>query len=267
MSSDEPCVLAAPVVDFHARLAAQPGAATRLLATMDEVGIARAVISAGGVVDLDRLSRQIVGSDILHSGEGGATPDNRAVLAAARGSGGRLIPFYFADPRRPVAAYRAVAADYRGLELSPAVHCAGFDDRRLLAYVEVAAEAAHPVYAACVAWPGGRPADLVALARRYPQTTFVLGHCGFIGIDVHALELAAPQPNVLVELSGCFTATARAAVERLGSDRVLFGTEYPLQHPRVELTKLATLGLPATDLALVAWRNAHRLLKEETDDA
>src|SRR5690606_14890254 len=162
---------------------------------------------------------------------------------------------------------RAVAADYRGLELSPAVHCVALSDRRVHAYVDIAAEAAQPVYAACVAWPGGRPADLVALARTYPQTTFILGHCGFIGIDIHALELVAPQHNVLVELSGCFTATARAAVARLGANRVLFGTEYPLQHPRVELTKLATLGLTATDLALVAWRNAHRLLKEEPDDA
>lgn len=251
----------APIFDFHARLASRPDALDRLLATMDAAGIGRAAVAAGSVLDLDRLSRQIV-----HGGGCAATPDNATVLAACRAAPGRLAPFYFANPYQPVSAYREVAAEFRGLEISPAVHGVGFADRRVEAIVEVAASLGQPVYAACVPTPGGRTDDFVALARRFPETTFVFGHCGFIGIDLHALHQISPHGNIAAETSGCLSVVARAAVQRLGADRVLFGTEYPLQHPRVELAKLAGLELAATDLAKVAWRNAHRLLKEEPDD-
>jgi len=69
--------------------------------------------------------------------------------------------------------------------------------------------------------------------------------------------------NIVAETSGCLTVVARLAIERLGPDRVLFGTEYPLQHPSVELAKFAALDLSPEVWHRIAWRNAHRLLGEE----
>ncbi|MFD8202061.1 amidohydrolase family protein, partial [Streptomyces sp. NPDC059701] len=45
--------------------------------------------------------------------------------------------------------------------------------------------------------------------------------------------------------------------------RVVFGSEYPLQHPAVELAKFQALRLPPGQWRQVAWDNAHRLLGEE----
>jgi predicted TIM-barrel fold metal-dependent hydrolase len=239
------------VFDFHVRLA--PG----LLATLDAHGIARAGVAAGGVVDLDRLSRQLSDGGHVESGA-----DNSSVLDACAGSGGRLVPFYFANPHDP-EPYRHDATRFRGLELSPAVHGVGFDDPRTAALVGVAAGAGHPVYTVCTGRPGARAADLAALARRYPTVPFVFGHCGASGIDIHGINQIAPVPNILAETSGCFCVAARAALDRLGPDRVLFATEYPLQDPRVEFAKYAALRLDPADWAKVAWRNAHRLLREE----
>lgn len=247
------------IFDFHARLAPQLGAAGALLATMDDAGIARAAVSAGGLVDLDRLSEQIVDGGRCEAGA-----DNERVRQRCAGSGGRLLPFFFADPYRDVAAYRAGAAGYRGLEISPAVHGFRFDDPAVSALVDIAAGAGHPVYLVCLGRPGARTGDLVALARAHPAVTFVSGHCGHTGLDASGLAQIAPQRNIVAETSGCFTAIARLAVQRLGADRVLFGTEYPLQHPRVELAKLAALGLDAADLHKVAAGNACRLLGAET---
>jgi uncharacterized protein len=247
-----------PVFDFHARLVPGPDAVGRLLRTMDAVGIARAAVCAGGVIGLDRLSKQIV--------EGGGTdavPDNDAVRRAGAASD-RLVPFYFANPRRGPGRYRRASPDFRGLEISPAVHGVGFTDPRVLALVEVAAAAGHPVYAVCVATAGARTADFLDLARRFPGTTFVFGHCGFTGIDIDAINRIEPHANIVVETSGCFGVTVRAALDRLGPERVLFGTEYPLQHPAVELTKLDCLDLHPSTWASVAWANAHRVLREET---
>jgi len=247
-----------PVFDVHVRLAPRPGAVADLLSTMDATGIGRAAVAAGGVVDLDRLSAQITGGGGVRT-----DPDNAAVLRACDASGGRLLPFYFANPHRPPERYRRDAHRYRGLELSPAVHGIGLDDRRTAACVAVAADAGHPVYVVCLGRPGARAGDLVSLARRFPATTFLFGHCGHIGIDTHGLSEIAPQPNIVAEASGCLTVTARVAVQRLGPHRVLFGTEYPLQHPGVELAKFAALDLAPGDWHQIAWINAHRLFGED----
>jgi predicted TIM-barrel fold metal-dependent hydrolase len=239
------------VFDFHARLVR----GAQLLSTMDGVGITRAMVAAGGVVDVDTLARHIV-----DGGHVDTDADNDAVLAACAGSNGRLVPMYFGNPHGDVAEYRRVAPRFRGLELSPAVHGVRFDDPRLLAFVAVAAELEHPVYVVCLGRPGTRPGDLVVLARRFPTTTFIFGHCGFIGVDTFGLAEIAPQHNIVAETSGCFSVVARRAIDLLGAERVLFGTEYPLQHPAVELAKYAALGLPATTWRQVAWDNAHRLL-------
>jgi predicted TIM-barrel fold metal-dependent hydrolase len=231
--------------DFHARWSPS------LVDALDSAGIGRAAVCAGGLVDLDRLARQIAGG-----GRSQARADNEGVARACAAAGGRLVPFFFADPGADLAAYTRAAPRFRGLEISPAVHGFSLADPAVDALVAVAAGHRHPVYVVCLGRPGTRPADLAALARRHPTVAFVSGHCGHTGLET---DFAA-TPNVHVELSGCWTATARRAVERLGAERVLFGTEHPLQHPSVEVAKLAALGLPPRDLALVGAGNALRLL-------
>ena len=93
-----------------------------------------------------------------------------------------------------------------------------------------------------------------------PDVTFVLGHCGFVGIDVHAVSVISAQPNIVAETSGCYTGVVRQALELLGADRLLFGTEYPLQHPAVELAKFDALRLDPEIWRKVAWLNGNRLL-------
>ena len=246
------------VLDFHARLTpggAEPG---RLLATMDTAGIGRAAVSAGGLLPLDRLARQL-----NDGGRADVAADNEGVRAACERSGGRLLPFFFADPVRDVEAYGKSASDFRGLEVSPVVHGGRLDDPAVGALAGIAADAGHPVYVVTVAQPGARPEDLVALAARFPRVTFVWGHCGHTGIDVAGVATIAGRPNILAEISGCLTVTARQAVTRLGAHRVLFGTEYPLQQPEVELCKVDALGLGLADHEAVLGGNARRVLGEE----
>ncbi|MEV4627330.1 amidohydrolase family protein [Micromonospora sp. NPDC049523] len=244
-----------PVFDFHVRLAPRPGAAEALLRLLDDAGITRAIVCAGGTMDRITLSRQLTDGGHVET-----DADNNAVLAAAARSGGRLVPFHFANPHRGPEVYRAAAAAVSGLELSPVVHGVGLGDPRVTALVTVAGEFRHPVYVAPLSRPGSGVADVVALAATFPAVTFVLGHTGVGNIDYHGLDLVAGSPNIMVETSGGYTDVLRFAVDRLGPSRLLFGTEAPLQHPRVELTKYAVLGLPADAWRRIAWDNAVRLL-------
>jgi predicted TIM-barrel fold metal-dependent hydrolase len=245
-----------PVFDFHVRLAPRPGALARLLEILGECKIDRAVVAAGGTIDLRRLSRQLV--------EGGhveTDADNDAVIAAAERSDGRLVPFYFANPHRPASDYAGRGGQFRGVEISPAVHGVPLTDPRTADLVEAAEALGHPVYVVCITRPGSEVADLVALARRYPAVTFVLGHSGVGNIDYHAVDLVAAVPTILFETSGGYSGVLRDAIDTLGAARVLFGSEYPLQHPSVELAKYRAIDLSPAEWELIAWENANRLLE------
>lgn len=247
--------------DFHIRVAPRPGSADRVLALLSECGIDRAVACAGGVIDLETLSRQLVEG----SYDAGADADNDAVLAACAASGGRLVPFYFANPHRPAVEYEKRAGEFRGLEVSPAVHGVRLDDPRTARLARAAGEAGHPVYVACLIRSGCGAAELADLAKSCPATTFVLGHAGTGNIDLHAISLIEEHPNVLVETSGGYTVVLSDALRRLGPRRVLFGSEAPLQHPSVELAKYRAIGVSPQEWALIAWDNAMRVLGSEED--
>jgi predicted TIM-barrel fold metal-dependent hydrolase len=244
-----------PVFDFHARLAPRPGALDDLVATLDGCGIDRAVLAAGGTIDLSTLSRQLVDGGFVRT-----DPDNDAVLAACAASRGRFVPFFFANPHRPVTDYEKRAADFRGLEISPAVHGVPLTAARTDALVRAAVAVGHPVYVVCITRPGCGVADLVGLATAYPDATFVLGHTGIGNIDFHAVELIADRPNILVETSGGYSSVLATALRLLGPARLLFGSEYPLQHPDVELAKFDAVRIAADDWARIGWHNAHRIL-------
>jgi predicted TIM-barrel fold metal-dependent hydrolase len=244
-----------PVIDFHVRLAPTADAVPRLLKMMDECGIDRAVVCAGGTIALDALARQVI--------EGGGVEtdaDNDAVLTACARADGRLVPFYFGNPHRDPATYADQAARFTGLEVSPAVHGLPLTDERFGALVATAARAGHCVYTVCIERPGCRVADLVTLAERHPDTVFVLGHAGVTPIDVYAVEQLAPHPNMVLETSGGYLLVTREAVRQLGPSRVLFGSEYPLQHPELELAKIRYAELDAAGEHQVFWTNAHRVL-------
>ncbi|MGW2261678.1 amidohydrolase family protein [Streptomyces sp. NPDC001780] len=243
------------IFDAHAHLASGEGAADRLLEVMDSCGIDRAVVVAGGVVDPDLLSRQII--------EGGSVDrdaDNDGVRRACDRAGGRLVPFFFANPHRAGADYRAEGRHFRGLKLAPSVHGVPLTDRRHASLAALAEEYGHGVYLHCVHRPGFGVADLVTLARGFPRVTFVLGHAGVGDMDLYGIDLISPLPNVVLETSGGYSAVVRAALDRLGPARVLFGTEYPLQHPSVELAKYSSLGLTGKEWRRVAWENTSALL-------
>ncbi|MEV6964603.1 amidohydrolase family protein [Hamadaea sp. NPDC051192] len=241
--------------DFHARLAPGPQALDRLTAAMDRHGIAVAAVAAGGILPPEVLSRQLIDGTFVT-----ADPDNDAVLAACEGSAGRLVPIYFGNPHQGAEEYRRRSAEFSGLELSPAVHGTPLGDAVIDRYAEAAAEARHSVYIVCIVRPGCGVADLAELAKRHPDVAFVLGHGGATAIDFHGIQLIEPHANIHFETSGGYSSVLAYAVRTLGSRRILFGSEHPLQNPGLELAKFAALDLPDRDWQQIAWDNAAVLL-------
>jgi len=105
------------------------------------------------------------------------------------------------------------------------------------------------------------------LAPEYPDVNFIIAHFGSFSDDWRAQQRVVDQlvryPNVYTDTAGVrrFDYIVQA-VKRAGPHKVLFGSDGPWLHPRLELYKIRLLGLPAKDEALILGGNALRLIRQ-----
>ena len=93
----------------------------------------------------------------------------------------------------------------------------------------------------------------------FPQAKVVLGHMGHGNIVYinAAIDVAERNPNVYLETSGMPMHTKiEEAVRRVGPDRVLYGSDAPFHHPRVEIEKVRVSGLEPDLVERVLGTNA-----------
>lgn len=212
------------IVDGHATIGANRDVeltVAELLATMDELGIDRAVVAPPeGMIP-------------VRNREG-----NELTAAAVRESS-RLVTWAVATPwlgRESVRELeRAREAGARGLKLDPALQ--GFDllDRLADPLLAVARESTWPVYVRTGTPPNGLPLQVAALAERFPDVPFLLGRSGAtdFGRDVAAaLELASNLYADTAYLQWPVTHAAHAP------GRVVFTTDTPFADAAVELARV-----------------------------
>jgi uncharacterized protein len=118
----------------------------------------------------------------------------------------------------------------------------------------------------------GQIGKLLALSMRQPKTRFVWAHMGCGGMrELLALavlrRLDAPR-NVWVDLSAIGTAFVDSPLEaelvwamrQIGMDRVLFGSDWPIDAPAVAVRAVQRLGLTREEERQVLCTNATALL-------
>lgn len=97
------------------------------------------------------------------------------------------------------------------------------------------------------------------LLAAFPQATFVLAHMGWESWR-WVLKLAGEYSNVMLETSWQPARIIRRAVDAIGPERVLFGSDYPLFGQALAL-KQVQKALSPRELVLVTSANACRLLR------
>ena len=91
----------------------------------------------------------------------------------------------------------------------------------------------------------------------------VLAHAGWGIYSAEALVAAEVCPNIYLEPSWCPTYMARQMIDRLGADRVLFGSDH-LSNLPVELVKYRSIGLDGEALARVLGGTARTVFRLPT---
>ncbi|MBI5381008.1 MAG: amidohydrolase family protein [Opitutae bacterium] len=105
------------------------------------------------------------------------------------------------------------------------------------------------------------PADTALLARRYPNVQVIMAHltgCGFRGV----LEAKGIE-NLVVDTSGAFPEAniLEYAIEHLGADHVVYGSDLPIRESSVTLGRILGSKLSESELKKVLITNAQRILK------
>jgi predicted TIM-barrel fold metal-dependent hydrolase len=125
----------------------------------------------------------------------------------------------------------------------------------------VAAELGVPVLFHCGDEGLTTPTAIEGLARQVPEARIVLGHMGGYFHAEEAIAVASRHPGIYLETSATpYPDRIRQAVEELGADRVLFGSDGPGAPPRLEVRKVLLSGLSAEAQAMVLRDNAIRIL-------
>lgn len=97
-------------------------------------------------------------------------------------------------------------------------------------------------------------------AKKRPEMKFVFTHICGREFGYACIEAIEQLDNFWVETSANMeVGILKEAVKRLGSKRILFGTDWPYKPTNIEIEKLYHLGLSEDELADVFYRNANFL--------
>ena len=254
------------IVDVHCHLGRSPGfrfpdtSVATMLHVMDRVKIDRAVCC--------HLA-------LLH-GE----PDVglRESLQAYRESQGRLLLYTVFDPNRSdglAFVSECLQRDgFVGIKIHPSFHGCSADDDRYAPVWQLAAEARVPILTHSWDFSEQNPAQKYSFPGRfekfvaeYPDVTLILGHAGGrYGGHVAAADLAGRYPGVFLDLAGdCYTlGLVDYLVERVGPDKVLFGSDLTWIDPRTQLGMILDARISIEAKRQILGLNAARIFAWET---
>jgi predicted TIM-barrel fold metal-dependent hydrolase len=106
--------------------------------------------------------------------------------------------------------------------------------------------------------PHTLPDAVRAAAARYDDIPIVLCHAGFGAFWEQAIQVADDHPNVLLEPSWSPGFAIGLMADRVGADRVMFGSDHVSNIP-VELVKVALLTISPSERAAILGVNAIRV--------
>ena len=155
-----------------------------------------------------------------------------------------------------------------GIKLHPSCDRIRITDPRVEPFLSFALDENLPVMVHCGRWQEMASYTFaLEAADKHRGVRFILSH---MGGDIPELEIATIDAiktsglsNVSLGIEGVreYWAVQRA-IDQLGAERVIFGSDYPLGHPRMYLGLVDALSISGTQRALVLGGNILRLLGE-----
>ncbi|HDM45205.1 MAG TPA: amidohydrolase [Candidatus Bathyarchaeota archaeon] len=145
----------------------------------------------------------------------------------------------------------------------PEVYYLHIDEPWMYRIVEKAAELEVPVLAHAT------PEDCLNVAKAVPDATIIMAHMGNTQIARgdwnKAIMVAESCKNIILDTcsSTVDMGFVERAVERLGAERIVFGSDVPLFDPWCQLEKVKSAEIDEEDKRLILGENIARILRLE----
>lgn len=107
------------------------------------------------------------------------------------------------------------------------------------------------------------PNRIFPILKEFKNLTFIGAHLAGWSVWQEAYEKLSDFPNLYVDCSSCFGFTKKEEVYNLmkkyGSDRILFGTDYPMWLPKAEMETFLSLGFTNEEKEKILGLNAKKI--------
>ena len=241
------------ILDSHAHVDVVPSlgwadTAEKLIQRMDQAGISKAAISG-------------------YLNAPGPNPESlNSIAQAVEKYPDRLIGYARMDPWFDDACIRTLEVGVRelgirGVKLHPAHYTLYPYGPLTVKLARRAGELGLPILFHCGDEIMCLPYQIDRLAAQAPDTTIILAHIGGFFSGDAALRCAERRNNVYVDTSEIpFPDRVRQAVDRLGAEKVLFGSDAPCCDYRLEILKVKLAGLSNEQEDLLFFQNYARIM-------
>ena len=167
----------------------------------------------------------------------------------------------FEQARRLLASPKCV-----GIKIHPEEHCYCIREHGQVIFEFAAAQ--RSVVMTHSGEQNSLPEDYLPFADAFPEVTLILAHlgCGYDGDPTHQVRAIqqSRHGNVFVDLSSACNVQSGLiewAVQQIGAEKMLFGTDSPLHDARFELGKIVTADISETAKRKILGLNAIKLLE------
>jgi len=231
---------------------------------------ARSIVKYGNLPNLlDSMKKTNVEKSIVLALEPYVPTDG--IIKACR-QNDKLIPFCSVHPRDKEKNYKLrkyIGEGCCGLKIHPVIQKIAPDDPATLELLEEAKTYNVPVLLH-TGWGSigkggyGLTKHYKKMLDAFPKMTFILAHMGFYE-PLPLLDLIKNRPNVYVDTSWQPAGIIRKALEMVGADRILLGSDWPfnLQSTSLNIVRKVTENDPAVREKIL-YKNAERIIRFNT---
>jgi predicted TIM-barrel fold metal-dependent hydrolase len=169
----------------------------------------------------------------------------------------------FPDPEAEID--RAISLGLRGIKLHPDTQAVNMDDPRLMKVYDIARACHLPLIIHCgdYRYDYSHPRRLKRILHEFPGLVVDAAHFGGWSIQDWALEFLEDE-DCFLDMSSSMRflgpRRTRELVYAYGTDRILFGSDFPMWKPVDEYEQFSSLGFSDSELEDMCWHNAERFL-------
>ncbi|WP_269411521.1 amidohydrolase family protein [Lentibacillus daqui] len=226
--------------------------ADRLIKVMDSVGIEKSVVSAYR----DCPSPEIESPMEFLSSEVKKYPE-------------RLYPFIRLNPRFDDQTIEILDIaiqkhNFRGVKLHPSSYNLYPGGEPTVKIFRRAAKYDVPILVHCADEGNSMPLEFLSCIEQSPETKVILAHSGGFFHLKDAIRVCKQYENVYMDTcESPFVDGIKKAIDEIGPDRILFGTDNPIDNPYFEIEKVKQANLGKEIEEKIFYSNIASLLKEE----